>query len=140
MENTLENKAKFFEIWMDIPNYEKVYQVSNMGNVRRWKPHLNKYNAVKPYMDKSGYLKVGLCVKYNRKMFLVHRLVATCFLYKKDYYSEVNHKDGDKRNNGASNLEWTSRSNNISHAIKTGLKIGINKRDEKGRIAKGNQS
>lgn len=135
----LEDKARFFEVWKSIESYG-VYQVSSNGNIRRWKKHKNRFNLVATYPERNGYQRVGLCMNYKRKMKLVHRLVAETFIPKPLGKYEVNHKDGDKANNHVSNLEWVTRSENIKHAIKSGLKIGINKRDEKGRIRKGNQS
>ena len=51
----------------------------------------------------------------------VHRIVAEVFVPNPYGYSEVNHKDGNKKNNCATNLEWVTHKRNIEHAIKTGL-------------------
>jgi hypothetical protein len=52
---------------------------------------------------------------------LVHRLVARAFLSPAHPFAHVNHKDGDKLNNSAENLEWCSPQENVHHAWRTGL-------------------
>lgn len=129
------------EFWKDIKGYEGIYQVSNNGKVRRWARYLKSYKELSPYKTNGGYFRVSLCFKYERKLFLVHQLVAKSFVDNPKSLTEVNHIDGNKKNNFSYNLEWVSRSENIKHAILNGLKIGINKRDKKtGRILKGNQN
>lgn len=60
-------------------------------------------------------------IKVPKKMQL-HRLVATHFCANKFNKPEVNHKDGNKLNNNASNLEWCTRQHNVDHAVKYGLR------------------
>lgn len=58
----------------------------------------------------------------KKTVFRLHRLVAEHFIgdpLPKE--TDVNHKDGNKQNNSASNLEWCTRSENMKHAIRTGL-------------------
>lgn len=69
-----------------------------------------------------GYKQVFICVRNKHYMRYVHRLVAECYLPNPNNYAEVNHKDGDKANNNVDNLEWCTRSENLRHAIRTGLK------------------
>jgi hypothetical protein len=57
----------------------------------------------------------------NPKRILVHRLVAAAFKARVNEDDVVNHKDGDKLNNVADNLEWCTRSENMIHAISSGL-------------------
>lgn len=71
--------------------------------------------------DVAGYKRVTLWNDGSKKSMLVHRLVAMAYC---SNYSEnlvVNHKDGDKANNQASNLEWVTQRENSLHAVKTGL-------------------
>lgn len=70
----------------------------------------------------NGYKQVFVCVKNRRYMRYVHRLVAECYLPNPSNLPEVNHKDGNKANNNVANLEWCTRSENLKHAIQTGLK------------------
>lgn len=110
------------EVWKDIEGFEGKYQVSNMGNVRsfsRWK----NGNILKPGTNGSGYFYVQL-VKDGRKNVIVrviHRLVAIAFIENPDNLPEVNHIDGNKKNNNVENLEWVSRERNIQHAFDIGL-------------------
>ncbi len=62
------------EIWKDIPNYEGIYQVSNLGNVRT----LRK-NRVLNHSIINGYYGNVLYKERKKKFFLVHQLVAMCF-------------------------------------------------------------
>lgn len=69
-------------------------------------------------LNNRGYMTVRL----DKVTHMVHRLVATHFLSNPENKPYVNHLDGNKLNNAASNLEWcTSQENNI-HAIATGLR------------------
>lgn len=109
------------ETWKDIEGYEGYYQVSSFGNIKNIKTNyvikLNDINSV-------GYYRVTL---YNpiKKRFFVHRLVAYHFCdgYKEDLI--VNHKDGNKQNNNANNLEWVTRSENDLHAFNNGLRKAV---------------
>ena len=108
------------EIFKDIEGYNGVYQVSNFGNVKSY----NKYKNGKiliPYNISSGYLMVQLRGDIN-KSYLIHRLVAKTFILNPENKREVNHINGDKTDNRLENLEWATPSENMQHALRTGLK------------------
>ena len=56
------------------------------------------------------------------KTFTIHKLVASNYIDNQYNKPQVNHIDGNKSNNHVSNLEWVTQSENIRHAINTGLK------------------
>lgn len=97
------------EEWREVPGYEGLYLVSNLGNV-----YSNKSNKMlRNSFGKRGYLVVGLCLNGTRKTKKVHRLVADAFIPNKNNLPLVNHKDECKTNNNVDNLEWCdSRYNN----------------------------
>jgi hypothetical protein len=103
------------EIWRDIKGYEGLYQVSNLGNVRSLR--YGNRNEVRELFLKphnQGYLQVELHKDGKRKMFTVHRLVARAFVPGYFDGAHVNHKDENKHNNQADNLEWvTIRENSM---------------------------
>ena len=79
------------EIWKDIENYEGLYQISNLGNVRSVDRIVNagsknnnkvvkKGKILNPVKDKDGYLKVSLSKNNIRKNYFVHRLVGKIFI------------------------------------------------------------
>lgn len=113
------------EIWVSVKGYEERYEVSSFGKVKSV-----KYNKIlKPSDDQVGYLQVILYDKnVKTKTFKVHRLVALNFVPPIIGKDQVNHIDGVKRNNYASNLEWCTRSENTKHKYAIGLDTnkGIN--------------
>lgn len=74
-----------------------------------------------PKIDKSGYAIVEMRVDDRRVNISVHRLVASAFIPNPEDKPEVNHIDGNKLNNDKSNLEWSTRSENMIHSYDTGL-------------------
>jgi hypothetical protein len=112
------------EEWRDVVGWEGLYQVSNLGRVKSLpRPR----NAIHPYITKERilrprkvgkdreYLSVALCYEGKYKQEKVHRLVAKAFVPNPNNYTEVNHKDENKGNNVALNLEWCSRSYNVNY-------------------------
>ena len=105
------------EVWKDIPNYEGLYQVSNLGRVKSFRKS-TKFGSqpeyiLKPNLANNGYMQVTLYNNAKRHKFLVHRLVAIVFLPNPDNLPQINHKDEDRQNNEVSNLEWcTAEYNN----------------------------
>lgn len=104
------------EEWRDITGFEGSYQVSNMGRVKSLTRKIKiELPSGKTYQrtsigrilrqkkDKDGYLLVGLGKNATKK---VHRLVAESFVYNTNGFPIVNHKDENKVNNQADNLEW----------------------------------
>ena len=112
------------ELWKDIPGYEGIYQVSNLGRVRSLERvvqsgrgfgnHIIPGQILKPEKSKPGYLFVILSKKHSRKMYLVHRLVAQAFVPNPHNYQQVNHIDEMKASNNAANLEWCDCKFNIN--------------------------
>ena len=90
-------------------------EVSDLGNVRAAKTH----RAKSDHVHGGGYLQVY--ISKGKKEYL-HRLVARTFLPNADGLPLVNHKNGDKKNNMAANLEWCTYSHNHLHAYATGLR------------------
>ena len=101
-------------MWKDIKGYEGLYQISDKGEVRR----LLKDGRTKPVKPRDGvYYTVSLSKDCKYTSFNVHRLVAEHFLEKTAEQTEVNHKDGDKKNNNVENLEWVTQKENLIHAM-----------------------
>lgn len=100
------------ETWKDINNYEGLYQVSNTGKLRNKNLHVLALDI----NNKMGYYKVCLCKNAKKKNFYVHRIVAEHFAEKPLRKDFVNHKDHNKLNNNADNLEWLTRLENIRYS------------------------
>lgn len=107
------------EIWKDIPGYERLYQVSNLGNVRSLNYRRSgKSKLLKQGTDKKGYKQVGLWKNSKRKHYSVHRLVAIAFLPNPNNLPQVNHKDENKANNNIDNLEWCDAKYNNNYGTR----------------------
>lgn len=74
------------------------------------------------YPDRSGYMTVRLSKDNRMYTKRVHRLVAETFLEPPDEEAwQVNHINGDKRDNRLCNLEYVTPSDNMYHAYANGL-------------------
>lgn len=121
------------EIWKPIKDFEGKYEVSNFGRVRSL-DHVRKTGSFGKYIQKgkllkqyykdknSKYLRVSLSSNGIVSKKKVHRLVAETFLPMVDGKTLVNHKDGNKQNNCADNLEWVNHSENLIHAYNNNLR------------------
>ena len=94
------------EEWRDIEGYEGLYQVSNLGRVKSLNYNRTKSEKILKTAMRRGYLGVTLFKDGKPKTFMVHRLVAMMFINNPEKLPVVNHKDEDKLNNNADNLEW----------------------------------
>ena len=104
------------EHWIQIKDYN--YEASSEGRIR----NLDTKRVLKPAIHKNtGYQRVSLCTGFKKQTnFRVNRLVAEAFIenpYNKPY---VHHKDGNKLNNKANNLEWVTAKENTKYAIDAG--------------------
>lgn len=91
------------------------YEITRDGQV------INKTNnhILKPQPNGKGYLRV--CI--GKQLMFVHRLVAEKYIPNPDNKEQVNHKDGNKLNNCADNLEWVTNQENRDHAVANGLHL-----------------
>lgn len=124
------------EEWRNIAGYESFYQVSNFGRVRSLhrtfvrsdgRLHNKPGKILTPGINPRGYLFVNLSdVNHKITPTRIHRLVAETFIPNPDNLPQVNHKDENKLNNSAENLEWCtaayndlygSRNQKISRAL-----------------------
>lgn len=120
------------EIWLPIPGYEGLYEVSNMGVIRSI-----AHQVVATYKHKTGVMKIRARVMRTRihKKYLsisltkdgvqkhttVHQCVARAFVPNPLGLPEVDHKDTNKLNNRSDNLEWVTQEENMRRAMAAGL-------------------
>ncbi len=114
------------EEWKDIKGFEGFYQISNLGRVKSlggWCGTAKRNEKIRSTsLTHDGYVKIRLRHQSKDKTARVHRLVAEAFIPNPKNKETVNHIDGNKQNNAASNLEWADRTQQMLHAYKLGLK------------------
>jgi hypothetical protein len=112
------------EIWKDIKGFEGLYKVSNTGKVksltRKVKGKSGSYRTINEKLisltdNGKGYLVLTLYKDEKRYFKKIHRLVAEAFIDNPLNKPEVNHKDGNKKNNNVNNLEWVTTLENCQH-------------------------
>ena len=108
------------ELWRDWPRDPRI-KVSNKGNVVSYKRGV--CYPLKVQHNNSGYQQVAAGPRSTIKPY-VHKMVADTWIPNPNHRKEVNHINGDKDDNSVENLEWTTRSENMRHAWRTGLTKG----------------
>ena len=106
------------EQWRKIENYDHYY-ISNYGRVKS--VYKKNHIILVQQTNHNGYLRVILHKNGASKPHRVHRLVGICFLDNKDNKPQINHIDGNKKNNNVDNLEWVTNAENVAHAKRLGL-------------------
>lgn len=124
------------EVWKPLVGLEDLYEISNLGRVKRLKTEIQSKNQhgsfshtleekiLTVHPDSSGYptVVIGEGKSRYKKNYRVHRLVAAHFLNKIEGCNIVHHKDNDKMNPFYSNLEWTTLEGNQTYAYEDGCK------------------
>jgi hypothetical protein len=128
MKPTLEEQPD--ERWKPITDYP-YYEISDFGRIRSITRRVKSRSGTRILMGKLitqgqsnvGYPTISLVKTAGVKSItkLIHRLVAKEFVPNPDNKPCVNHKDGDKTNNNARNLEWVTELENKHHAYRIGL-------------------
>lgn len=126
------------EKWKDIVNYEGIYEVSNLGNIKSLSrtilrngkyPYLSKERILNKAIDANGYNVVSLYKNGKQKTCKVHQLVAQSFLnhFSLGYEVVVNHINFIKTDNKVENLEIvTARENsNLKHIKSSSKYVGV---------------
>ena len=118
-------------MWKAIRGYEGYYEVSDCGEVRSVDRYVkNRGNFMRRLTGKTmeqtvaanGYCVVNLRKNRTSNVVCVHRLVSEAFIENPEHKETVNHIDGNKLNNNVTNLEWSTYSENNTHALKTNLR------------------
>lgn len=123
------------EEWRDVLNFEGLYLISNLGNVKsveRFKRNNSGTQFVNERLlsltpDKDGYLRVCLSKDGLHYVKSVHRLVAEAFIPNTNNLPVVNHKNEDKQDNRVENLEWCTVQYNTMYGtgrLRTSMKQG----------------
>lgn len=110
------------ETWLPVKGYEGLYEVSDFGNVRSLdkrdrRGYLHRGKELKKVPIGRGYVASCLSVDGKVDKAYNHRLVAEAFIPNPDGKPDVNHKDGNKKNNVVGNLEWVTHSENGKHSF-----------------------
>lgn len=114
------------EVWKDVPGFGGTLVACSDGRVARIQGFdYSDYLGLSVPADKGSYpvLTQNLTTTSRGCYILAaHRIIAVTFLGNPpEGCNDVNHLDGDKHNNAVSNLEWSSRKDNLEHARRTGL-------------------
>lgn len=131
------------EVWKPVQGYEGYYKISNKGRLLAERRFLTRKGGVTQFCKEqivkagtiinSGYKSVNLIKDKKLKHALIHRLVAQHFVDNPNGFDIVNHKDENKLNNVADNLEWCSHKYNSNYGTSNERRIASRLRNNNGR-------
>lgn len=98
-----------------VRGYEGSYLATDTGQIISMPKNGKMGKVVKLYDAGNGYLQAHLSKNGSYKTLLVHRIIAECFCPNPELKPQVNHIDGNKKNNSSNNLEWCTQSENERH-------------------------
>jgi len=116
------------EKWLPIPGYEGRYSVSDQGDVMSMNYNrLDLLKIMQPHKGRFGYLSIVLFKgnRETRRRFQVHQLVMLAFVGPRPEGLQINHKNGIKTDNRLANLEYCTATQNLQHALDTGLRRNL---------------
>lgn len=123
------------EVWKAIPGYEGLYEVSDLGQVKRLARLVVRNQSNGNYVCKEiilrpgfidGYPSVVLTKDGIKKTFRCHQLVMLAFVGPCPVGQEVLHGDGKRGNSKLDNLRYGTRRENMMDAIAHGTMAGVN--------------
>jgi hypothetical protein len=119
-----------FTLWRDVAGYEGLYLVSTLGELKSidrviktkdGKSFFRKGRNITIRKNNFGYYETRLYKSGKKKSAFMHRIIAEAFIPNPHDYPQVDHINGDKRDNRICNLRWVSRSQNMKAAYELGL-------------------
>ena len=115
------------ERWLPVPGWEGVYEVSDLGRIKRVAAHRTTRWVVgriaKGTSHRQGYVSAVLTLRGRAQTTFVHRLVMAAFVGPCPAGHSVNHINGVKTDNRLANLEYLTPSGQMHHAVRTGLVV-----------------
>ena len=117
-DNTSKTEDPPDEVWEPLIGFPK-YQINPKG-IRNAKTH----HILSQQLSSSGYPTITLFVNNYNKTVLVHKIMAIQYIPNPEPNTliKVNHKNGIKTDFKIENLEWSTQSQNVQHAVDTGLR------------------
>lgn len=110
------NEYEDSEVWITLPGYEGVYEISDYGRIRR------SQKLLTGNVRDDGYMEYCLSDTFGEQhTHYAHILVASAWLGEKPDDMEINHRDGNKANNRVWNLQYVTHSDNCQHAVYIGV-------------------
>lgn len=123
------------EIWKPIKEFEGMYEVSNLGEVRTVERTIDRKSKkgklhtfpisskIKtPNKNKFGYITIALVKENKTYNTYLHRIIAEAFIDNPKCRNVINHKNGIKSDNRIENLEWVTSAENNAHAVNNFLR------------------
>lgn len=114
------NESTVLETWLPIPDYEGLYEVSDLGRVRSLPRPYCRGRILRETSHSRRYLQVGLSQNGVAKTRLIHQLVMEAFVGPCPGGQEIRHLDGTRSNNALTNLTYGTPHENQQDSLRHG--------------------